>query len=162
MREIAGDAGVNVALINRYFASKEGLFEACIARVGQELGPSYVPDRTPAQVAQELVRQVVGYSTGEGAEQLLLLLRTSGDERVDQIRADILRTFGQKLASVAGWPTDSPDDDRLLLNAQVILATALGIVQLRATSGLEPISSATREDLDGPLGEILTALLTVR
>src|SRR5687768_16792368 len=30
VRDIADDAGVNVALISRYFTSKEGLFEACL------------------------------------------------------------------------------------------------------------------------------------
>src|SRR5690348_5267904 len=30
VRDIADDAGVNVALISRYFQSKEGLFEACL------------------------------------------------------------------------------------------------------------------------------------
>jgi AcrR family transcriptional regulator len=160
VREIAADAGVNVALINRYFTSKEGLFEACIARVGQELGPAHVPDRTPAQVAQELVRQVIGYSTGEGAEQLLLLLRTSGDERIDRIRSDILRSFGQRLAGVAGWPAN--DDDRALLHAQLVLATALGIVQLRATTDLEPLRSATQDDLSAPMSDILTTLLSAR
>ena len=30
VRQVADDAGVNVALISRYFSSKEGLFEACL------------------------------------------------------------------------------------------------------------------------------------
>lgn len=37
VRQIAADAGVNVALINRYFVSKEGLFEACMLRTSDEL-----------------------------------------------------------------------------------------------------------------------------
>ncbi len=37
VRQIAADAGVNVALINRYFESKEGLFEACMMRTSDEL-----------------------------------------------------------------------------------------------------------------------------
>ena len=45
-RDIAADAGVNVALINRYFVSKEGLFEACLARTVQEL------DDEGAQIAR--------------------------------------------------------------------------------------------------------------
>jgi Transcriptional regulator len=37
VRQIAEDAGVNVALISRYFGSKEGLFEACLELAGEEL-----------------------------------------------------------------------------------------------------------------------------
>ena len=37
VRQIAADAGVNVALINRYFESKEGLFAACMQRTSNEL-----------------------------------------------------------------------------------------------------------------------------
>src|SRR6187401_3364537 len=37
VRHIAADVGVNVALINRYFDSKEGLFEACMMRTSDEL-----------------------------------------------------------------------------------------------------------------------------
>ena len=39
VRDIADDAGVNVALISRYFDSKEGLFEACLAAAVDELAP---------------------------------------------------------------------------------------------------------------------------
>src|SRR3954467_2700576 len=37
VRDIAEDAGVNVALTSRYFTSKEGLFEACLSTAGEEL-----------------------------------------------------------------------------------------------------------------------------
>lgn len=38
VRDIADDAGVNVSLISRYFACKEGLFEACLTEAVDELG----------------------------------------------------------------------------------------------------------------------------
>src|SRR5690242_3532128 len=37
VRDIADDAGVNVALISRYFSSKEGLFEQCLTSAIDEL-----------------------------------------------------------------------------------------------------------------------------
>ncbi|GAA3163585.1 TetR family transcriptional regulator [Nonomuraea salmonea] len=37
VRDITDDAGVNVALVNRYFQSKEGLFEACLEAASEEL-----------------------------------------------------------------------------------------------------------------------------
>ena len=37
VRDIGGDAGADPALINRYFDSKEGLFEACLAEASDLL-----------------------------------------------------------------------------------------------------------------------------
>src|SRR4051794_36587391 len=37
VRDIADDAGVNVALISRYFESKEGLFEVCLTTAVDDL-----------------------------------------------------------------------------------------------------------------------------
>lgn len=159
VRDIASDAGVNVALINRYFTSKEGLFEACIERVGEELGRPERPATSIPDVAAALVKQIVGYSLGEDALQLRLLVRTSGDERVDQIRRTILESFGERLAGVAGWKPGELGSERTLLGAQIVLSTAIGIVQLRAVDGLEPLSSAAEEQLIGPLTEVLNVLL---
>jgi len=158
VRDIATDAGVNVALINRYFESKERLFEACIARVGEELATPVEPARTSEELARRLVVQIMGFSSEQGPAQLLLLLRRSGDERADEIRRTILRSFAEKMAAIAGWTADS--DDRLLLRAEIIMAATLGIIQLRATSGIEPLGSAAPEDLARPIEDMVVALLS--
>lgn len=153
VRDIAADAGVNVALISRYFGSKDGLFEACLARAGEELKLPEPGAPTLERVARSLVHQVVGFSN----DQLLLLLRTSGDDRADAIRRRILRTFAEKTASVAGWTPG--DDDRLLLRAEIVISAALGMTQLRSTGRLEPLASAAEEELVEPVLELLKVLL---
>ncbi|CAN5291814.1 TetR/AcrR family transcriptional regulator [soil metagenome] len=158
VRDIAQDAGVNVALINRYFESKERLFESCIARVGQELGRPEARATTIDELATRLVRKVVGLSADDGPDQLLLLLRTSKDERADAIRRGILRTFAEKLAAFAGWAPGG--DDRLLVRAELVMAATLGMIQLRVSSGLEPLTSATEEQLAVEVRALLGALLT--
>src|SRR5436190_21230125 len=45
VRDIAGQAGVNQALLFRYFGSKEALFEAVIARNGREHLEANPPER---------------------------------------------------------------------------------------------------------------------
>ena len=45
VRDIAGEAGVNQALLFRYFGSKEALFEAVIARNGREQLAVTPPER---------------------------------------------------------------------------------------------------------------------
>jgi AcrR family transcriptional regulator len=159
VRDIADDAGVNVALINRYFTSKEGLFEACLVGAVDELGRTVAEDMTLEQVPHVIARQLADPQTGKHRNQLMLLSRSSGDELADQIRLDILRSFAERLASVAGWRSDDPDGDRLMLRAQIALAAAFGIALLRSTTALEPLASAGQQDLVGPLHDLIEALL---
>lgn len=174
VREIAADAGVNVALINRYFASKEGLFEACLTRAAEELGrPLSV---TLSQVVDSVILNLAPPAGDDQPVQLLLLLllRSSGDTQAELIRRNTLRLFSERIATVAGWPTTSgrnsgpknehgdgrgDDDDGLLLRAQIAMCTGLGMAMLRSTSALEPLTSATADELTTPLMDVFTALL---
>ncbi|MEU5872173.1 helix-turn-helix domain-containing protein [Glycomyces sp. NPDC047369] len=153
VREIAEEAGVNVALIKRYFESKEGLFAACLAAAVEGLSTATAdlpPDSLAASIAGEIA--------GEGHyEHLLLLVRASGDERADEIRVDVLRSYAQNLAVKAGWREDDVDDDRLL-RAQLVLSTAIGVVLLRS-SGLRPLAATSDEDLITPLRALVETLL---
>jgi AcrR family transcriptional regulator len=158
VRDIADDAGVNVALINRYFESKEGLFGACLTAAVDELRRT--ADTVPfAQIPDVIAGQVVGMSTdGRPSEILLLLLRSSGDPGADRIRLGVLRGYGENLAAAAGWRPEDPDGARMILRAQLVLAATTGLALLRA-SGLEPLASAGKEDLAGPLKDLVEALL---
>jgi len=159
VRDIADDAGVNVALINRYFASKEGLFQACLVGAVDEFGRTVGHDVTLDQMPQAIASQLAGPHTGKYPNQILLLLRSSGDERADRIRLDVLRSFAERLATAAGWRPDHPDADRLLLRAQIMLSASLGMAILRSSAAMEPLTSAGEEDLIGPLQDVLGALL---
>ena len=165
VRQIAGDAGVNVALINRYFDSKEGLFEACLTRVIEDLGRPPGADASVETILESILSQA-DLPAGEQPFELLLLLRSSGDERADDIRRNTLKSFAEGMATVAGWrPGTKGDpgnngDEVLLLRAQIALAVALGMTLLRASTALEPLASATAHQLRGPLGETLTTLLS--
>jgi AcrR family transcriptional regulator len=153
VRDIADDAGVNVALINRYFASKEGLFEACLRHVGEELRRSS-GDVPLAGIAESIARQMA--ESADVPAQLSLLLRTSGDERADEIRRSVLLTSAQRIAATAGW---QGDDDELLLRAELLLATTIGIALLRWLTPLEPLASAGETALTEPLRDLVRALL---
>ncbi|WP_433362110.1 TetR/AcrR family transcriptional regulator [Actinoplanes sp. CA-142083] len=152
VREIADDAGVNVALISRYFASKEGLFEACLKGAGEDLR------RTTGEIGRDQIAATMAShiadssSSGAIAGQLALLLRSSGDERADQIRLEVLRTSTERLAAVAGG-------DDALLGAQIVFATAIGISLLRSSIRMEPIASATEAQLEAHLRNLVDALL---
>jgi AcrR family transcriptional regulator len=160
VRDIADEAGVNVALINRYFTSKEGLFKACLTDAVDEFGRAVSANVTLDRVPHVIAGQLAGPRTGKHPSQLVLLLRSSGDERADQIRLGILRSFAERLAATAGREPDDPDGDRLLLRAQLALAAALGIALLRSTAPIEPLASASEDDLIAPLHDLISGLLT--
>ncbi|MEF2978475.1 TetR/AcrR family transcriptional regulator [Subtercola sp. YIM 133946] len=161
VRQIASDANVNVALINRYFVSKEGLFEACMLRTSDELDT-----QTPARASDiddvigRLIAHVVNAPDGDDPLQLLLLLRSSGDENADRIRRRTMEHFAQRLAAAAGWNADDPATAPILLRAQLAIATMLGVVMLRTSAAVEPVSSAGSDDLTEPLDQVFRALLT--
>lgn len=160
VRQIAADAGVNVALINRYFESKEGLFDACMQRTSSELesqtpdGPSSIDD-----VIERLVTHVVNAPDGDDPLQLLLLLRSSGDENANRIRRRTLENFTRRLAEAAGWRADDPQTEPILLRAQLAIATMLGVVMLRTSAVVQPIAAAGSDELAEPLSRLFEVLL---
>ncbi|HEX6354238.1 TetR/AcrR family transcriptional regulator [Actinophytocola sp.] len=154
VREIADEAGVNVSLVNRYFGSKEGLFAACLTEAIDGLRHTTAdapPDMLPSIIASEVADP--GHY-----EHLLLLVRSSGDERADQIRIEVLRNYGEALAARAGWQPDVPDGEDLLLRAQLVLSTAIGMVLLRS-AGLHPLASTSEQSLVAPLRDLVNAVL---
>jgi AcrR family transcriptional regulator len=162
VRDIATEAGVNVALINRYFTSKEGLFEACLDRTVKELDDRDTDASTVDQIVNVMIEQMLDTSTADRSLQLLLLLRSTGEPEVDEIRRRTLRDFSERMARAAGWSPDDPRTEELILRAQLVLATAFGMLLLRASTALEPLRSATDADLHGPLGDAVSALLSMQ
>ena len=162
VRDIATEAGVNVALINRYFTSKEGLFEACLDRTVKELDDRDTDASTVDQIVNVMIEQMLDTSTADRPLQLLLLLRSTGEPEVDEIRRRTLRDFSERMARAAGWSPEDPRTEQLILRAQLVLATAFGMLLLRASTALEPLRSATDVDLRGPLGDAVSALLSMR
>jgi AcrR family transcriptional regulator len=166
VRQVADDAGVNVSLISRYFSSKEGLFEACLHSAAEsfaDAGPDISGlDDVVAALSGQVTRSLWGQ---EPADVLRLLLRTSGDENAERVRVEALSLMGQRLADVAARQAALHGRDQhadLLLRAQLVLATALGIAILRKSPGPQPLGSATAAQLEPPLRDLVTGLLEIR
>ncbi len=160
VREIAHDADVNVALISRYFESKEGLFEACLTEGTEQIRTSIgeLDDQAHMAAHDEVARAMAAQLVVLPPEPLLVLLRSSGDERAERIRLAFLRGLGERIAAAAGW--EKGGDDAVLLRAQVLLATSIGIAILRSRPhGPEPLASATELELLEPLNDVVKALL---
>lgn len=159
VRDIANDVGVNVALINRYFQSKAGLFEACLASVADVLLESTGGGHGLSQIPEIIGSRVSGARPEKGLyNALLLLLRSSGDDHAEEMRIGILRSFSESLAGVAGWAPGQPAADEVLLRAQLVMAIGLGIATLRL-SGIEPLASARSDDLSRLLRQVVDSVL---
>jgi AcrR family transcriptional regulator len=111
---------VNVALINRYFVSKEGLFEACMMRTADELDSQNARrSKSIEEGIARLVSHVVNAPDSDDPLQMLLMLRSSGDDNADLIRRRTLEHFTRRLAEAAGWKIDDDTTATILLRAQL-------------------------------------------
>ncbi|BAL90388.1 putative TetR-family transcriptional regulator [Actinoplanes missouriensis 431] len=154
VRDIASDAGVNVALISRYFESKEGLFRACLRGTVDEIKQSVLENLPLTDPPRQIAEKLAGPQTKE-PHRLQLLLRTSGDETAERIRRETLESISRRVATAAGA---DPDDPGVLLNAQVVLSAALGVLILRSAA-LQPLAAADQDQLTEPLRVMIAALL---
>jgi AcrR family transcriptional regulator len=164
LRDVAADVGVNLALIKRYFDSKEGLFKAALANAPRVLSREGDFPRDRDALAEALSRQLSADAWPEFAEHpVLMLLRVSGDERVDSLRKQALQDFSRQVleASDPAREQGADDDasDERLLRAQLVVALGVGVSLVRSAVGLQPLSDATSDDLVGPLRNVVDALL---
>lgn len=134
VRDIAGEAGVNQALLFRYFGSKEALFEAVIARDGREQLATTPPERLFSASLRSILAP-------EGNRTLETYLRSSGS---DGVAAGIRQEIGEEYARVLATLTDAPDAE---LRADLALAWLMGIALVREVSGKEPLASADPDDI---------------
>jgi AcrR family transcriptional regulator len=152
-REIAADAGVTAALVNRYFGSKEGLFAEVIKRA-LDMGQLLQGGRT--DLADHLARVVV--SGGEDAPDglltpLLLLLHSVAEPRaIELFRQDLDRTQLRLLAEHIGG-------DGATVRAAMVFAQLTGFAILHRVLRPEAFADARDEDLVGLLSHSLAACI---
>lgn len=161
-RAIADGAGVNVALISRYFGSKAGLFEACLEQAARDvvmpsrLGRSDVAGMIAAALAPER-----DSPRGEAFGTLMaLLLRSSGDAQAERLRDSLLDGFSKDLAAgLDPGNRGANPDGSALLRSQLLVCLGMGLAIARGWNpGVEPLSSAPSEDVVKAVADIISAL----
>lgn len=164
LRDIAAEAGVNLALIKRYFDSKEGLFEACLAATGDLLPELGDTPQDRAYLVDLLARQLAADAWPDtGEHPILLFTRDTGDPRTGALRRQAVQAYLERLLNVtghsaAGAPGLAEPDRDTLLRAELVLALGAGIATLRSTVGVSPLLEATAADLGAPLADVIEAL----
>ncbi|MBV2363660.1 TetR/AcrR family transcriptional regulator [Streptomonospora nanhaiensis] len=138
VRDIAADAGVDPALVFRYFGSKERLYaEAVRAEVPAGLAADR---RRPLEaITADLLHDVVfaDWSAYDGEHPLLVMLRSSGRDHVrEQLRTrvceDYLGEFTRRL--------EGPDAH---LRAELLGALLLGMGVMRSLVGSPALGEAS-------------------
>ncbi len=134
LRDIASDAGVDVALIGRYFGSKEGLFrEVVFADKEADLfrEPKSAAD-LPAFLAQ-LVAEDADEDRQHRMEMFIIMLRSASSPKAGEIIRDLvhLDVLGP-LAELIGKDGE--------LRANMLLSILIGIGVLRSIMRVDALS----------------------
>lgn len=157
VRGVARAAGVDPSLVLHFFGSKDGLFEAAVelpmdpAVVVAELlsGP-------PDDLGERAVRSFLGvWDATPGQGPMLAMLRgaVSHEDSADKLRELLLRVILRPLAVGAG--AAEPDRRAALLASQVV-----GLALVRYVLRVEPVASASVDELAAQVGPVLQRYLT--
>lgn len=144
VRGIARVADVDPALVHHYFGSKEGLFTAALRlpfEPGAELPAMLQGD--PAGLGERFARMFLRiWSDPSFRESMLAMLRsaTTSEQGATMLREFVSRTLLARVADAVGTP-DAP------LRANVATAQLVGIAMLRYVVRVEPLASASEEDV---------------
>ena len=127
VRDIAARAGVDPALVNRYFGSKEGLFAAAVS-AKFDLSELFAGDR--ATLGERLARYVLQKKAPSGSsDPLVALLRSSSSEvAAGMLRKAFINGVVEPLAARLGGPD-------ALLRAELVGSTLLGLLVYRTVIG---------------------------
>ena len=145
MRDVAADAGVDVALVTYHFGSKDGLFGAALempapmaALMADVLGHGEIDD-----FGERFLRRVLEvWDDEETGGALVALVRSAmshppAAERLREfVQAELLARIAERL--------DSPDADR---RAALFGSQLIGLMLYRHVLRVEPVASMPREEL---------------
>jgi AcrR family transcriptional regulator len=154
LRDIAADAGVDVALVSRYFGSKEELFKE-VLRSGRE-------DKLPVEVGAAdlpayLTCMVLQHDREEDrahVERLMIILRSASSPKAAEIVRDALRTdvLAPLAALLGGAHTE--------VRASLAVAVLMGATILRTIMAVEPLCENNRVVVDRKLRDLFKTALS--
>lgn len=152
VRAIADRAGVNQALLFRYFGSKDALF----ARVAAERALAVLHDGPPEELLTRLLRSIL--DGGDGPERDLFgpVVRSAGtSEAAAAVRVELAGAFTEAFAEQAAGAADRADAE---LRAELVLTWLLG---LSLVQPLLPGGAVGRADPDTVLDHVTRAARTL-
>lgn len=133
VRDIASAAGVNQALLFRYFGSKDAIFEAAMAGQSEEL----LEDTSPDKLVGQALARIFGKDVPDALDNpIFALLRSSGHEQTSVVFKEHL---GARYRAALASLTDAEDAE---MRADLVLAWLLGLGLLRQVLHHKPVADA--------------------
>lgn len=168
IRGIAADAGVNPALVHHFFGTKERLFAAAMRlpvvpseMLTRALGAER--DRLGEEFGGRLGEVLIGvllraWDLVDVRTAFLGLLRSAAtsEQGAVMLREFVASTIVASLTQVAGLG----DDGEGRYRATLVASQVVGLGFARYVLGLEPLASATTEDLVTAIGPTVQRYLT--
>ena len=149
LREIAGEVGVDPALVNRYFGNKECLFREVLRHPNDgEFLDGVTAEALPAYLGELLTVPACEISA-EKAEWLLIVMHSAGSPQASQIVRETMRE------GVLAPVERMLDPDGAELRAALVLAVMMGSGVLNAM-GIETLRKGDRRTRD-KVAELLAA-----
>jgi AcrR family transcriptional regulator len=124
VRAVADRAGVNQALLFRYFGNKEGLF----AEAATELALAPLRSGAPETLLERVVHDAF---TDELGSALLLAVLNTGGGAADELRRRLGAEYRERFADLAA----TAEREDALRRADLLLAWLLGLGQYRPAGG---------------------------
>lgn len=153
LRDIAGDAGVDVALVGRYFGSKEELFKQVLR--GAEPGKfDGIPDGVALpEFLACLATQPHAHGDREHVERLILILRSASSPTAAGI---VRNSFSEDVLRPLARLLDGPDAE---LRASLCLAVLIGTTILDTIMGVGPLCDCDHEPVHRRLVRVMEVAL---
>jgi AcrR family transcriptional regulator len=149
LRDIAARAGVDVALVSRYFGSKEDLFEAAITAGKPPSPPTDLPPRS--EIGVWLARRVLSHhDDGDPTRQLVLHHAIGNAGAAAVVRKMVMERFIRPMGAFIGGPDGE-------LRASLIYSLLAGFGMMGRLVKLEPIANAEKEVLVAHVGRAIQA-----
>ncbi len=138
VRAVADRAGVNQALLFRYFGNKEGLFAEALRGQALEL----LADGPREDLLERTLTAMLDPEPSRAAEPFLAVLRGAGSSGAgEDIRAELGAAYTSAFAALV----DTDDRADAVLRAELLLAWLLGIALMRSGPRPAADSDAVRE-----------------
>ena len=155
LREIAGDVGVDVALVGRYFGSKEKLFQEVL----EELRCDWLDDDIEAdELPSFLASLALNKEEEKGREDLqrfLIILRSASSQLASEVVQTALREdVIEPLASRLSGP-------RAEMRAAMAASICTGMIVMRTFLRVEPLNECDEHELENKLSKMLKDVLAV-
>ncbi|GAA2354531.1 TetR/AcrR family transcriptional regulator [Saccharopolyspora halophila] len=149
VRDVATRAGVNQALLFRYFGSKSELFASVLAHNSARM----VTEVPAEELPRRLLSDLLSAEERNGEHPIVAMLRSWSDERAaDLLRDELGARYTARLAELS----EAEDAE---LRADLVLAWMFGIGMVRSVLGKSPLAEADPEQITRYVNRATAALL---